>query len=374
MMKQISYRLVLSALCSIISIYYSRAIMNNKFYEEEVTYNNSPATEDKQAIVSLSGTLTLPSSTGVYPAVILIAGYGPNDRDVTGMGHKYFKVLAEHLTNKGIAVLRYDKRGIGKSTGNWAAVNSKDLAQDVLGGIAFLKTRKEINQDKIGLVGLSEGGLIASMVAAQSSDVSFAVLMAPYVALGVDNMAYQGSLQLRADGASSEFVEHDKALRVALYTVAQQEPDIQIAAQKMRTMIEEYVANLPQPQKLEAERLPWAFTEAKIDMWVNVLTSPAYRFCLTYDPTGILEAIKVPVLAIVGSLDVTTSPSKILPVLETAFKKSLHSDYTLIEVPDLNHTFQTCKTGALSEYETIKETMAPIALNTIADWIVARTR
>ena len=212
------------------------------------------------------------------------------------------------------------------------------------------------------------------MVAAQSSDVAFTVLMAPYVALGVDNMAYQASLQLRADGASSEFVEHDRALRVALYTVAQQEPDIQIAAQKMRKMIEEYVANLSQLQKREAEKLPWAFTEAKIDMLVNVLTSPAYRFCLTYDPTDILEAIKVPVLAIVGSRDVTTSPSKILPVLETAFKKSRHSDYTLIELPDLNHTFQTCKTGALAEYETIKETMAPIALNAISDWIVARTR
>lgn len=374
MMKQTVYMLALAALSSTIIIFLSRAIMNKNFYQEEVTYHNSPYATASPDNVSLSGTLTLPSSTGSYPAVILIAGYGPNDRDVTGMGHKYFKVLAEHLTNQGIAVLRYDKRGVGKSTGNWATVNSKELAQDVAGAIAFLKTRKEINHEKIGLVGLSEGGLIASMVASQSPDVAFAVLMAPYVALGVENMVYQASLNLRADGATPEFVESDKAVRTAMYTVAQQESNVQTAAQKMRRMIQEYEANLPQAQKLEAEKLPWALTGTKIDMWVNVVTSPAYRFCLTYDPTFMLEAIRVPILAIAGSRDLTAPPSKIFPVLETAFKKSGHSDYTLVELPDLNHVFQTCKTGAVAEYETIKETMAPAALNAISDWILARVK
>lgn len=332
--------------------------------QEEVSYTNNAEG------ITLSGTLTIPDSANeTFPAVVLIAGYGPNDRDVTGMGHKYFKVLAEHLTSQGIAVLRYDKRGVGKSTGNWANVTSKELAQDVLAGIEYLKTRSEINKNQIGLIGLSEGGLIATMVAAQSKDVNFMVLMAPYIALGVDNIVYQAGLQLRVDGASEEFIAGDKSLRSAIYTIAQQEIDKQAAGQHIRDAIVHYWAKLPDSMKRESERLSWAFTEPKIDMYVNIVTSPAYHFYLNYDPRPILEAIKVPTLAIVGSLDMTTSPAKIFPILKKAFEISGHKEYTLIELPNLNHVFQTCQTGALSEYATIKETMAPVALYTISAWV-----
>lgn len=363
-------RIVFAGLCLVmlnVSVIQSAIREEMNFYQEEVIYNNVLAN------VTLAGTLTLPRVEGVFPAVILIAGYGPNDRDVTGMGHKYFKVLAEYLTQQGIAVLRYDKRGVGKSTGNWATVTSKELAQDVLAGIAYLKSRREIQHDNMGIVGLSEGGLISAMVAAESKDVAFVVLMAPYVALGVDNIAYQAGLQLRADGASWEFVASDKIIRTAIYQIAQQEVDAQVAAQKIRPMIVEYRANLPESQKLEAEKLPWAFTEEKIDMWVNVLTSPAYRFYLTYDPMSVLEGVRVPVLAIAGGHDLTTSPDKIFPILKQAFENSGHVDYSIVELPNLNHVFQTCKTGALAEYATIKETMAPIALKTIGDWILVHT-
>ncbi len=338
------------------------------FYEEEVTYPN------KEAEIHLSGTLTLPRSSGAYPAVILIAGYGPNDRDVTGMGHKYFKVLAEYLTAQGIAVLRYDKRGVGKSTGNWSSVTSAELATDVVAGISYLKTRKEINHDKMGLVGLSEGGLIAAMVASQSPEIAFVLLMAPYVALGIDDIVYHTALQLRADGASSEFIECDKTVRTTLYTIARQEPDMHIATHSIRDAILSYTAHLPESQKLEAEKLSWAITQAKADMWVKVMTSPGYRFFLTYDPAPVLEAIKVPVLAMVGERDLTTSPGKIFPVLRRAFETSGHKDYMMVELPHLNHVFQTCETGALSEYATIKETMSPSALKTISDWILLRTQ
>lgn len=352
------------------TIYYSAkgsTMSQQPHYEEEVTYQN------REENINLSGTLTLPNSLGAYPAVILIAGYGPNDRDVTGMGHKYFKVLAEYLTSQGMAVLRYDKRGVGQSTGNWSSATSKELAHDVLAGIAYLETRKEINHNQIGLIGLSEGGLIAAMVASQSPNISFVVLMAPYVALNIDDMTYHTGLQLFADGASTEFVEQDKAIRKAIYTISQQEDDTYIAAPKIRKALLDYLEGLSESKKVEAEKLPWAFTEGNIDMMVTVITSPAYRFFLTYDPIPMLETIKIPLLVIAGNHDLTTAPSKIFPILERAFKTSKHKDYTIIELPNLNHLFQTCKTGALAEYATITETIAPIALHTISDWILTRT-
>ena len=218
--------------------------------------------------------------------------YGPHDRDVTAMGHKLFKVIAEHLTSQGIAVLRYDKRGIGKSTGDWNSVTSKELAGDVLAGIEYLKTRDEIRHDAIGLIGLSEGGLIAAMVGAQSPDINFVVLMAPYVALGVDNLVYQSGEQLRADGASAEFIAHDQITRKAMYTIAKQEPNAQVAAQKIKELLTEYVVQLPASQKHEAAKLPWAFTESNIGMWSNVLLSVPYQFYLNYDPSAVLETLK----------------------------------------------------------------------------------
>jgi len=271
--------------------------MNKKYSEENVIYENTIAK------ISLSGTLTLPITGDKCPAVILIAGYGANDRDVTGMGHKYFKVLAEYLTEQGIAVLRYDKRGVGQSTGNWAAVTTKELAGDVFAGIAYLKTRTEVNHNNIGLAGLSEGGLIASIVGAESTDIAWVVLMAPFVALGVNNLVYQAGLQLKADGASVEFVENDAVMRTAVYTIAQQESNTQVAAQKIRETIVDYLAYLPEAQKLEAEKLSWAFTESRIDMWVPLLTSISYRFYLTYNPEAVLESLQVPVLVLAGGHD-----------------------------------------------------------------------
>lgn len=352
MFKMFQVLSIIMGIFLIISFEKAQTMQSNQAYQiqqslfdykqEEVSYTN--VSEE----ITLSGTLTTPNNANeTYPAVVLIAGYGPNDRDVTGMGHKYFKVLAEHLTSQGIAVLRYDKRGVGKSTGNWADVTSKELAQDVLAGIEYLKTRSEIDKNKIGLIGLSEGGLIAAIVAAQSKDVHFTVLMAPYVALGVDNIVYQAGLQLQVDGASEEFIARDKSLRTTIYTIAQQGIDKQVAGQHIRDAIVHYLVNLPDSLKCESEKLSWAFTESKIDMYVNILTSPAYHFYLNYDPKPILEGIKVPTLVIVGSHDMTTSPTRVFPILKKAFEISEHKENTLIELPNLNYLFQTCQTGVL---------------------------
>jgi len=170
------------------------------YKEEEVVYEN------KEAGITLAGTLTLPRQECPFPAVLLISGSGPQDRNETLLGHRPFLVLADYLTRRGIAVLRVDDRGVGESTGNISQATSEDFATDVLAGIEYLKNRKEINPMQIGLIGHSEGGFIAPMVAVQSPDVAFIVLMAGTGLTGEEILYLQGELMARAEGASEEAI------------------------------------------------------------------------------------------------------------------------------------------------------------------------
>lgn len=334
------------------------------YREEEVSYENAV---DQ---VVLSGTLTLPNKPGIFPAVVLIAGYGPNNRNASGMGHKYFLVLADYLTRSDIAVLRFDKRGVGTSTGDWATSNSEDLARDVLAGIEYLKTRSDINHKAIGLTGLSEGGLIATLVAAQSTDLSCIVLMAPALATTIEDMLYHTALQLRADGASDEFIRRDQEVRRTVCEIAQNENDRDKAQAMMKTTIKDYLKALPESQTLEAEKLPFAFTEAKVDDLVKVLTSPAYQFFLHHDSSKILQRVTVPTLTIIGDRDYITSAARIFSVIEKTCSKYGSKNFTMMELHNLNHMFQSCKTGSLAEYGAIEETMSPAAMKLIKDWLL----
>ncbi len=337
------------------------------YNEEEVSYANPSAG------VTLSGTLTLPCAQQLCPAVLLIAGYGRHDRNVTGMGHNYFLVLADYLTRQGIAVLRVDKRGVGKSTGNYDTATSQDFASDVQAGVEYLKARQDINPQQIGLVGLSEGGLIASIVASESSGVAFILLMAPAVLSQVGDLLEMTELQLRADGASEEFIKHDRTLRTAVYSIVKGEPNHAVAQKALRDVIANYLAQLPEAQKSEAEKLPFAFTEAKADTLTKTFNSPWYRFFLAYDPTAVLKRIKIPVLVMNGDRDWIVTPQKAFPVLEQCLKEAGNKDYTMLELPNINHMFQSCNTGALMEYATIEETISPSALKAMSEWILART-
>ena len=330
------------------------------FHQEEVSYRNNAAD------VTLTGTLTLPQATTPVAAVVLIAGYGPSDRDAT-RANSYFKVLAEYLTEQGIAVLRYDKRGAGQSTGSYATATSRDFANDAFAGIAYLKTRTEVNVRKIGLVGISEGGLIAAMLAAESSDVAFTVLMAPAVDSSVESFVEQSSLQLRADGASIGFIERDKQIRRHIHTIVTQEADAVKAEEMLRAALTDYLASIPESDKVEATTLPFAFTEAKASMLVAVFNAQWYRFYWNYDAASALQRITTPLLCVNGTTDWIMSPRRAFARLEQSLPKAGNS--TLVELPNLNHCFQTCTTGALAEYATLKEAIAPVALKTIGDWI-----
>jgi pimeloyl-ACP methyl ester carboxylesterase len=331
--------------------------------EEEVTYPNP------RAGITLAGTLSLPRTSGPHPAVLLISGSGPQDRDELVMGHRPFLVLADHLVRAGIAVLRVDDRGIGKSTGVFKDATTADFADDALAGLEFLKTRPEVDAKRLGLVGHSEGGIAAPMVAAGSKDVAFVVLMAGVGVSADELLALQTRLILRATGATEAMIAmNDDALR-RMCAVVRAEKDPALAETKLR----EVTADLQ--QKLVAMDPALAETATQnLEGSVQMVNSPWFRYLLSIDPTVSLRAVKVPVLAVNGSLDLQVDARQNLPAIEKALRDGGNKDVTTVELPGLNHLFQSAKSGSPAEYTTIEETMAPAALKTISDWIVVRTK
>jgi uncharacterized protein len=329
-------------------------------------YDALDVTVDNQSAgVTLAGTLTRPPGKGPFPAVVLITGSGAQDRDESLMGHKPFWVIADALTRRGLAVLRVDDRGFGKSTGNANAGTTADFATDAAACVAFLKTRPEIAAKHIGLVGHSEGGVIAAMVASSSKDVAFVVLLAGSALPGEDIVLMQSALISRAGGKNDEDIAKNRAEMAKAFAVVKAEKDNAAATQKLRALWD----TLP-----EAERKLPGNTKADFERQVHTLLSPWFRFFLTLDPRPYLQKIKVPVLALNGALDLQVPPKENLGAIASALKVAKNPDVTTRELPGLNHLFQTAKTGAPSEYIKIEETFAPAALQIIGDWIVARTK
>ncbi len=338
------------------------------YQAEEIYFKNTAAD------VKLTGTLTLPQGQGPFPAVILIAGMGPKDRDASMLGHKPFLVLADHLTKHGIAVLRFDKRGVGKSTGTFnTSITSQDFANDVIAGIECLKTRPDINTKKIGLIGSSEGGMIAPMVATQSSEIAFIVLMAGVIETNAKLAIKQSMAQMRADGASEEFIARDYSLRAQIMPVIMHENNPKIAKELCMEVIKQHLALQPEAHKLEAETIPFAFTQAKSEKMFDMFNSPWYRFFFSYNPVETLKKVTVPVLALNGTLDHIVSCRRSLSLIAKTLKNAGNQNVTTIELPGLNHGFQTCVTGAIKESAIIEETIAPNVLDTIAEWIIKQT-
>ena len=311
------------------------------YREEDLTYEN------RAAGISLGATLTLPNGPGPFPAVVLITGSGQQDRDESLLGHKPFLVLADYLTRKGLAVLRSDDRGAGKSGGNFATATTADFATDVEAAVAYLKTRHEIDPHKIGLVGHSEGGSIAPMVAARNKDVAFIVLMAGPGVPGDQLMVAQ-----LVAGAEAAGIPHERAVQAG---VQQRELFDLLMKGADDAAFKQKLSELAGPQADEAYR---------------EMTSPWYRYFLAYDPATALRKVSCPVLAINGEKD-TEVPAKLnLAAIRAALEQGGNKRFETVELPGLNHLFQTATTGALSEYSQIEETISPSALDKIGTWIM----
>jgi pimeloyl-ACP methyl ester carboxylesterase len=329
---------------------------------EEVAYEN------KDAGIKIAGTLTLPKEGGPFPAVLLISGSGSQDRNEELLGHKPFLVLADYLTRRGIAVLRVDDRGVGGTTGKPMESTIEDHAGDALAGVAYLKSRQDIAAKKIGLVGHSEGGLVAPAAAIRSSDVAFIVLLAGTGVTGEEIIYRQGELIAVAGGVSAEAAAKNTELQKKMFAVLKSEADNAAAAAKIEAIAKEETEKLTAEERKALEGL-----EDLAKQQLKMLFTPWFRHFLTYDPAPVLAKVKCPVLAINGEKDLQVDPKQNLPTIEAALKSGGNADFMLREFPGLNHLFQACKTGAPSEYSQIEETMNEAALATVGDWIVKRT-
>lgn len=330
---------------------------------EEVTYENAAAK------VKLAGTLTIPQGDGPFPAVLLITGSGPQDRDESLLGHKPFAVLADYLTRRGITVLRVDDRGVGKSTGKFDEATSFDFADDVLAGVQFLKTRKEVDSKRIGLAGHSEGGLIAPIVASKCSDVAFIVLLAGTGLTGEEIIYLQSKLIAEAEGAKVSDTKTNEVLQRKIFAMVKAEPAGPDLVKKLLAMAKEEVDKLTPEQKKEMEKqggMP-ALTAS-----LGAFAKPWFKTFLSYDPTTSLKKVKCPVLAINGELDLQVPYKENLEAIRYALESSGNTQVTTKSFPKLNHLFQTSKTGSPTEYGKIEETFNPEALKVIGDWILER--
>ncbi len=302
--------------------------------------------------VTLAGTLTLPPGPGPHPAIILISGSGPQDRDESLMGHKPFWVLADHLCRRGIAVLRYDDRGTAKSTGTFANATSADFALDAEGALDLLKTRPGISTRKIGFAGHSEGGIIAPMLASRRADVAFVVLLAGTAVPGADVILEQGQALAKAAGAT----EHQLK-----------------SAREMQMKFNQAVKETPDPAELEKRLRELMAGVPNADAQIRRVLTPWFRYFFTYDPAPALAKVKCPVLALYGGKDLQVLPDQNLPVLRAAFDKAGNKDVTILRLPGLNHLFQAAGTGASTEYAQIEETMSPAALDAVSSWLSKHT-
>ncbi len=326
--------------------------------------------ENEKDGLTLAGTLTIPKTPGRHPAVILISGSGPQDRDETLMEHKPFLVLADYLSRRGIAVLRYDDRGTAKSTGKFKDATTADFAEDASAAVEFLKSHKSINANQIGLAGHSEGGLIAPMVCGARDDVAFVVLMA---ATGVDGLTIitsQTEAMLRVEMTEpDELAEVDVAIEMNRLIVSRYVGgNLALDDPEFKKEIDTLIDRLPEEdRKLAKENVLKGIESAK-----KRLDGKWMKYFLQYDPRPALSRIKCPVLAIIGSKDLQVLPDLNMPEIEKALRDGGNEDFEMVTLAGLNHLFQKCETGSMNEYMTIQETWNPEALERIGDWIAAR--
>ncbi|HBB91325.1 MAG: hypothetical protein A2X22_02635 [Bacteroidetes bacterium GWF2_49_14] len=326
------------------------------YLAEEVVFENAAAN------ARLAGTLTLPKSGGPFTVAVLISGSGPQNRDEELLGHKPFLVLSDYLTRNGIAVLRYDDRGTASSTGNFSLATTEDLATDAEAAIAYLKTRKEINPEKIGLIGHSEGGMIAPLVASRSKDVAFIVMMAGTGMRGSSLLPLQSELISKAAGIPEADLAKGKEINARLFDMVAKSKDPEKLQLQVTTYLNSVVKDLPaneKPQGMSDEDL--------VKTQVNQLCSPWMLFFLNYNPIPALKKVKCPVLAINGEKDLQVPPKENLGPIKKALKKN--KSVTIIEFPGMNHLFQECTTGSPNEYAQIEETLSPKMLKVVGDWV-----
>ena len=331
------------------------------YREEEISFENGD--------IHLEGTLTLPEGEGPFPAVVLITGSGAQDRDEVVFGFPVFRVLADQLTRRGIAVLRYDDRGVGGSTGSVADATTSDFAGDALAGIARLARHPDLDAARIGLVGHSEGAVVAPLAASRSEAVRFAVLLAGSTVPGTEILYEQAAAIARADGAPEERIAWNTDFQRRLFAAMEAGEGLDAYREELAVAIREGIEALSEEQRAPIADVD-AHVQSQVEAQINRLETPWFRYFLTYDPVPALRGTRVPVLALFGGLDLQVLADQNRPPLEAAL--SDNADVTVDVLPRANHLFQAATTGSPAEYGLLEHAFVDGFADTIADWILTR--
>ncbi len=323
------------------------------YREEKISFKNI---KDN---ITLSGTLTLPTNTSNFPTVILISGSGPQNRNAEIFGHQSFWVIADYLTRQGIGVLRYDDRGTAESEGDFSTATSFDFAEDVRAAVTYLKNRKDIATHKIGLIGHSEGGMIAPIVASEPNIIDFMVLLAGPGLPGKELMLLQKATIERARELPAPLIERGQMVMGGAYDrIIQTKPsDLSLKDSLIAYFRTNYNNLLPEDQ---------------LHNLVQQISNPWMMNFIKYDPAPMLQQVQVPVLALNGGKDLQVSAKENLTAIELALTKGGNASFITKEFPHLNHLFQSCETGLVSEYGLLEETFSEEVLGEISKWIKMR--
>ena len=316
------------------------------YHIEEVTFVN-----EKEGN-TLVGTLTIPKGEGPFPAMVLVSGSGQQDRDEELMNHRPFWIIADYCALHGIAVLRYDDRGIGGSKGEVENATSLDFSYDAEAAFNYLRNRKEINASKVGILGHSEGGVINFMVAERRPEVAFLVSLAGPSVNGIEVLKEQQAAILRASGMSEEAVQFSSNANAQLFDIIEASNDREEADSLMRQLVK-----------------GWGYNEELTEQTVGQMTSPWMYYFLKYDPTEAIIKTNCPALLLNGSKDLQVIASQNLPGYEKIISEHGKTNLILRELPDLNHLFQHCETGSPNEYFEIEETISPEVLELIVEFV-----
>jgi pimeloyl-ACP methyl ester carboxylesterase len=327
------------------------------YISEDVTFKN------EKFNIELAGTLTVPEGKGPFTAVIMITGSGAQNRNEELLGHKPFLVIADHLTRNGIAVLRYDDRGVGKSQGDFITATSADMATDAEAAYYFLKNDPRIDKNSIGLAGHSEGGLIAPIVASSNPGIGFIISLAGPGVIG-EKIIHRQNIDISlASGADEKDVRESISINKKLFAVLIKEPD----NRKAETKLSEEYERILNKKKMSAEEIEAALKQLKTGL--NPATYEWFRYFISTNPAVFWKRVKCPALALNGEKDLQVAPDINLKAIEKALRSGGNKSIKTIEFPGLNHLFQHCKTGLPAEYGEIEETVSPEVLKVISDWI-----
>ena len=334
-----------------------------RYQREQLEFSNGD--------ITLAGDLTLPDPGGPHPAVILISGSGGQDRDSNFYGFRVFEALADHIASRGIAVLRFDDRGTGGSTGDWLQTTLQDRASDVAAALAWLQANDDIDSERIGLVGHSEGGLVALIVATQTDGIAHLALLATPAVRGDELLRAQQLKILEVSGADPEMIEQAQAHQELVLRAALTGEGWDAVEQSVRTLARQQIEAMPDDVRKDAD-LVEAYLEVAIPQQMESLQSPWFRSFIQYDPKPDVLVLDIPVLTLFGVLDTQVPVDQNSTAMSEALDESNISSYSLASIWPANHLFQEAETGGIDEYAVLDPEFAPEFLEFLLDWLAMR--